>query len=36
VGPHFRRVALTRALARCLRNALAVDLCAVEELGEIA
>jgi hypothetical protein len=36
VAPHFRRVALTRALARCLRNALAIDLCAVEELGEMA
>jgi len=34
VAPHFRRVALTRALARCLRHALGVDLVAVEELAE--
>ena len=34
VAPHFRRVALTRALARRLRQALGVDLVAVEELAE--
>ena len=34
VAPHFRRVALTRALARCLRHALNVDLVAVEELAD--
>jgi hypothetical protein len=31
---HFRRVALTRAKARVLRDALGVDLVAVEELAE--
>jgi hypothetical protein len=34
VAPHFRRVALTRAKARALRDALNVDLCSLEELGE--
>jgi hypothetical protein len=34
VAPHFRRCALTRASARCLRLALGVDLVAVEELSE--
>jgi hypothetical protein len=34
VAPHFRRCALTRASARCLRLALGVDLVAVEELAE--
>jgi hypothetical protein len=34
VAPHFRRVALTRAKARVLRDALGVDLVAVEELSE--
>ena len=34
VAPHFRRVALTRAKSRALRDALGVDLVAVEELGE--
>lgn len=34
VAPHFRRVALTRAKARALRDALRIDLVAVEELGE--
>ena len=34
VVPHFRRVALTRAKARALRDALGRDLVAVEELGE--
>jgi hypothetical protein len=34
VALHFRRVALTRAKARVLRDALGVDLVAVEELAE--
>ena len=34
VAIHFRRVALTRAKARVLRDALGVDLVAVEELAE--
>jgi hypothetical protein len=34
VALHFRRVALTRAKARALRDALGVDLVAVEELAE--
>jgi len=34
VAPHFRRVALTRAKARVLRDALGIDLVAVEELSE--
>ena len=34
VRPHFARLALTRAKARCLREALNIALCAVEELGE--
>ena len=34
IAPHFRRVALTRASARALRNALAIDMCAAEELAE--
>jgi hypothetical protein len=34
VAPHFRRVALTRAKARVLRDALGIDVCAVEELAE--
>ncbi len=34
VAVHFRRVALTRAKARVLRDALGVDLVAVEELAE--
>ena len=36
VRPHFARLALTRAKARCLRDALNIGLCAVEELGEDA
>jgi len=32
VAPHFRRVALTRAKARCLRDALNIGLVAVEEM----
>jgi hypothetical protein len=31
--PHFARFALTRAKARCLRDALNIGLCAVEEVG---
>jgi hypothetical protein len=31
---HWRRIALTRSKSRCLRDALGVDLVAVEELGE--
>ena len=34
VAVHFRRVALTRAKARVLRDALGVDLGAVEELSD--
>lgn len=34
VAVHFRRVALTRAKARVLRDALGVDLVAVEELAD--
>jgi hypothetical protein len=33
VALHFRRVCLTRAAARCLRNALNIGMVAVEELG---
>jgi hypothetical protein len=32
VGPHWRRMALTRAKARALRDALSVDMCSVEEM----
>jgi hypothetical protein len=32
VRPHFARLALTRAKARALRDALGIDLCSVEEL----
>lgn len=32
VGPHWRRLSLTRAKARCLRDALGIDLCSVEEM----
>ena len=31
---HFRRVALTRAKSRALRDALNIDLVTVEELGK--
>jgi hypothetical protein len=34
VKPHFARMALTRAKSRCLRDALNIDLVALEELGE--
>ncbi len=34
IKPHFRRMALTRAKARVLRDALGIDLVAVEELAE--
>jgi hypothetical protein len=34
VAPHFRRVALTRAKSRALRDALNIDMVSVEELGE--
>lgn len=32
VGLHWRRLSLTRAKARCLRDALGIDLCSVEEM----
>lgn len=32
VRPHWRRMALVRAKARCLRDALSVSLCSLEEL----
>jgi hypothetical protein len=32
VKPHWRRMALVRAKARCLRDALGIELCSVEEL----
>ena len=34
VAPHFRRCALTRAAARCLRLALGLDMVVVEELAD--
>ena len=34
ISLHFRRVALTRAKARCLRDALGISECSVEELAE--
>jgi hypothetical protein len=36
IAPHFRRVALTRAKSRALRDALNIDMVSVEELGEDA
>lgn len=36
IAKHFRRVALTRAKARCLRDALGIQECSVEELEEDA
>jgi hypothetical protein len=35
IAPHFRRMALTRAKARALRDALGIDMVALEELGEL-
>ena len=32
VGVHWRRMSLTRAKARCLRDALGLDLCSLEEM----
>lgn len=34
IAAHFRRVALTRAKARCLRDALGISECSVEELDD--
>jgi hypothetical protein len=34
VVSHFRRAALTRAKSRALRDALNIDMVAVEQLGE--
>jgi hypothetical protein len=34
VRPHFARMALTRAKARCLRDALNIGMCSLEELAE--
>jgi hypothetical protein len=34
VRPHWPRMALVRAKARCLRDALAISACSMEELGE--
>ena len=34
VSPHFRRVALTRAKARALHDALNIDMVSLEELAE--
>jgi hypothetical protein len=34
VAVHFRRVALTRAKARVLRDALGIDMVAIEELAD--
>ena len=36
IRPHFPRMALTRAKARCLRDALNIGICTLEELGEDA
>ncbi len=32
IAPHFARMSLTRAKARCLRDALNISVCSVEEL----
>jgi hypothetical protein len=32
VKPHWKRMALVRAKSRALRDALGLDLCAVEEM----
>jgi SWIM zinc finger len=34
IAGHFRRVALTRAKARCLRDALGISECSVEEMAD--
>jgi hypothetical protein len=34
LAPHFRRIALTRAKARCLRDALNIGMVSVEELAD--
>ena len=34
IKPHFARMALTRAKARALRDALNISMCSVEELAE--
>jgi hypothetical protein len=36
VQAHFARIALTRAKARCLRDALNIGLCSLEEIGDVA
>lgn len=35
ISPHFARMALTRAKARCLRDALNIGMAAVEELADL-
>jgi hypothetical protein len=34
IRPHFARLSLTRAKARALRDALSLDMCSVEEMGD--
>jgi hypothetical protein len=34
VAAHYPRMALTRAKARCLRDALSIGMCSLEELGD--
>lgn len=36
VKAHFARIALTRAKARCLRDALNIGLCSLEEIGDVS